>query len=149
MSERRTITLRPAQASDATLFYDVIALTMRDHVIATWGAWNDDRVRVESEDHATSPNSNVVLVNDAAAGVLTVQRHAHHVQLEQLYLLPQYQGLGIGRELVERTWADAQAASLPLRLRVLAVNPARHFYEHLGFVATEVTRERVFMERAP
>jgi GNAT superfamily N-acetyltransferase len=143
------VSLRPAQITDAALFYDVTAQTMRDHIIATWGAWDEGRVRQEALEHASSPNAQVVLVGPSAVGVLTVEHHSDHVQLEQLYLLPQYQRLGIGTHLVKCILNLAQAAGVPLRLRVLAVNPARRFYEQLGFVAKEVTRERVHMERAP
>lgn len=149
MSNDRTVSLRPAQPIDAPLFYDVIALTMRDYIVATWGEWDEGRVREESKANASSPNAQVVLVEANPAGVLTVERHPDHLQLEQLYLLPRYQGLGVGTQLVREVLAQTQATSLPLRLRVLAVNPARRFYERLGFVATEITRERVYMERAP
>jgi hypothetical protein len=47
-------------------------------------------------------------------------------------------------------WAvEAREANLPIRLRVLAVNPAKALYERLGFVVVEMTPERQFMEGAP
>lgn len=144
-----TVSLRPADPSDAPFFYRVIAETMRDHVIATWGSWTEERVRAESVEDASSPNAHVIVVDGNVGGVMTVERHSDHIQLEQLYLLPQYQRRGIGTSLVRSLTAEASVVGVPLRLRVLAVNPARVFYETLGFVATEITHERIFMERAP
>ena len=42
--------------------------------------------------------------------------------------------------------AEAGSSRLPVRLRVLAVNPARELYARLGFVVTSSTPERLFME---
>jgi len=43
--------------------------------------------------------------------------------------------------------ADAQGRSL--RLRVLRVNPAQRLYLRLGFVITDETPERLYMEWRP
>jgi GNAT superfamily N-acetyltransferase len=91
------VALRRPTPADATFYYRVLDLTMREHVVATWG---------------------------------------------QLFILPAHQGQGVGRHLVENLIAEAAHAGLPIRLRVLRVNPARLFYEKLGFVVTESTPER-------
>jgi ribosomal protein S18 acetylase RimI-like enzyme len=140
------ISLRSSSASDSDLFYRVIFETMREHVIATWGSWNDARVRAESIEDASLPEACVVLVNGKSAGVMTVRRFEDHLQLEQLYLLPEFQGLGVGTFLVRGLLAESKASGIPARLRVLRVNPAKHFYEKLGFMVTLQTPERVHME---
>jgi hypothetical protein len=38
---------------------------------------------------------------------------------------------------------------VPVRLRVLVVNPAKQLYERLGFVVTETTPEFFYMEKTP
>jgi hypothetical protein len=38
---------------------------------------------------------------------------------------------------------------VPVRLRVLVVNPAKQFYERLGFVVVETTTERYLMHWKP
>ena len=53
---------------------------------------------------------------------------------------------GSGTELVSGLIAGARAERKPLRLRVLRANPAKALYERLGFVTTETTKERYFME---
>jgi ribosomal protein S18 acetylase RimI-like enzyme len=140
------ISLRSSSAGDSELFYRVVFETMRDHVIETWGSWNDARVRAESIEVTSSPGACVVLVNGKSAGVMTVRRLEDHLQLEQLYLLPEFQGRGVGTFLMRGLIADSKASGLPARLRVLRVNPARHFYEKLGFIVTLQTTERVYME---
>jgi GNAT superfamily N-acetyltransferase len=54
-------------------------------------------------------------------------------ELIALYLLPEHQRRGIGRELVRRVARSLLAAGYQgLLVRVLSGNPARLFYEHLG-----------------
>ena len=61
----------------------------------------------------------------------------------------EYQRRGIGSKLVERLLAEARSARLPLRLRVLRVNPAFRLYQRMGFRVVEATPERYFMEHLP
>jgi ribosomal protein S18 acetylase RimI-like enzyme len=139
--------LRQATGDDAQLFYDVIDRTMREFIIATWGRWNESRVRQESREDSSSPHARVILVGDVAVGVLVVERHATHIQLEQIYLLPEYQRLGIGTALIDNLIQEAKHYELPLCLRVMAVNPAKKFYERFGFVVTEATPEFLMMQK--
>jgi GNAT superfamily N-acetyltransferase len=141
-------TLRQASVDDAPLFYDVIDRTMREFIVATWGAWSESRVQEESREDGSFPNAQVILVGNAAIGVFLVERHSTHIQLEQIYLLPEYQRLGIGTALINSLIAEAEQHKIPIRLRVMAVNPAKRFYEQFGFVVTEVTPEFFFMEKA-
>lgn len=141
-----TFTLRQASVDDARLFYDVIDQTMREFIIATWGAWNEVRVRQESVEDSASPNAQVIMVDDVAVGVFLVERTVTHIQLEQIYLLPEYQRLGIGTALLDSLIVEAQH-KIPIHLRVMAVNPAKRFYEQFGFVVTEATPEFFFMEK--
>jgi GNAT superfamily N-acetyltransferase len=149
MKASATFSLRQANADDATLFYDVIDQTMRDFVVITWGAWNEERVQRESYEDSCSPNAQVIQVKDASVGVFVVERCPTHIQLEQIYLLPKYQRMGIGRALLNRLIVEALQSNIPIRLRVMAVNPAKSFYEQHGFVITEATTEFFSMEKNP
>ncbi len=140
-------TLRQASVDDAPLFYDVIDQTMREFIVATWGAWSESRVQKESREDSSSPNAQVILVGDVAAGVFLVECLSTHIQLEQIYLLPEYQRLGIGTALINSLIAKAEQHKIPIRLRVMAVNPAKRFYEQFGFIVTEATPEFFFMEK--
>ena len=95
-----------------------------------------------------SDNARVVQFNGSDIGTLSVARENFHIFVERLYLLPEFQRLGVGSSLVRSLLLEAKVAGLPLRLTVLAVNPAREFYAKHGFVVTAVTPERVHMEAA-
>jgi ribosomal protein S18 acetylase RimI-like enzyme len=66
--------------------------------------------------------------------------------LVQLYIAKEFQRRGFGTQLLKRLLVEAGESKLPIRLRVLAVNPARALYERLGFVVVERTPERLLME---
>jgi ribosomal protein S18 acetylase RimI-like enzyme len=142
-------TLRQANIDDAPLFYSVIYRTMREFIITTWGAWNESRVQSESHKYSISPNARVIQVGDMAAGVFLVERYPTHIQLAQIYLLPEYQRLGIGSVLIDSLIIEGSQSKIPIRLHVMAVNPAKRFYEHFGFVVTESTPDLFFMEKVP
>ena len=141
MKATSTFTLRPSSIDDAPIFYSVIDLTMREFIIATWGAWNETRVRQEALEHSSSPHRQIIQVGDVAAGIFSVERYPTHIQLQQIYLLPEYQRLGIGSELISRLIIEGSQLQIPVRLHVMAVNPAKQFYEQLGFVVTAAAPE--------
>jgi ribosomal protein S18 acetylase RimI-like enzyme len=100
-----SFTLRSANIDDAPLFYKVINLTMHEFILAIWGRWDEARVQQEASEDSISPNSQVIQVNDMAVGVLMVERLSTHIQLVQIYLLPEYQQLGIGTVLLKNLMA--------------------------------------------
>ncbi|MCW7541725.1 GNAT family N-acetyltransferase [Aquabacterium sp. A7-Y] len=139
---------RPATAADAAFAYQVLEDTMRGHAVATWGRWLEREAREAVAADAAAGRSEIVEAQGQRIGLLRLDRFATHLELEQLFLLPAWQRQGIGGRLVRGLQDDAQRHGLPLRLRVLRVNPARAFYERLGFRVTSETAERVFMEFA-
>jgi ribosomal protein S18 acetylase RimI-like enzyme len=144
-----TFTIRQSNADDAPLFYRVIEQTMREFIIATWGRWNESRVLKESLEDSISPNAQVIQIGEVAVGVFLVERLLTHIQIEQIYLLPEYQRLGIGSALIHTLIQESSQSQLPIRLRVMAINPAKKFYEKLNFFVTEATPEFFLMEKVP
>ncbi len=133
------VTLRASRNTDADFFYDVIEQTMRVHVIAAGGAWDEKRRRRETAEDSVNPSASVIVVGAVDAGILIVERLPHEIRLQELCLFPSYQGRGIGCSLVSAIQKEAAARCVPLRLHVLKINPAKRFYERLGFGVEEET----------
>jgi ribosomal protein S18 acetylase RimI-like enzyme len=142
------VTLRASRITDASLFYDVTEQTMRVHVIAAGGAWEEEGRRREAAEDSVNPDASVIMVGKIDAGILCVERQPHEIRLQMLYLLPGYQARGIGGSLVSALQKEAVARCVPLRLHVLKVNSAKRFYERLGFGVEEET-EYFFYMRYP
>jgi ribosomal protein S18 acetylase RimI-like enzyme len=122
---------------------------MREYVLATWGAWNDEEVRQRSSENIAGGFTQIIELESTAIGIQVVAREPDSIRLLQIFILPEYQRRGIGSELIERLLAEARSARLPLRLRVLRVNPAFALYRRMGFKVVEATPERYFMEHPP
>jgi GNAT superfamily N-acetyltransferase len=122
---------------------------MHEYVLATWGRWNDEEVRQRSSENVADGSTQIIELERAAIGIQVVARGPDCIQLLQIFILPEYQRRGIGSKLIERLLAEARSAQLPLRLRVLRVNPACALYQRMGFKVVETTPERYFMEHLP
>jgi ribosomal protein S18 acetylase RimI-like enzyme len=122
---------------------------MREFIITTWGQWDEARVLRESYEKCLDPDAQIIQVSRNSAGVFVTKRYSTHIQLEQIYLLPEYQRLKIGTALLDSLTTEASQAQIPIRLRVLIVNPAKNFYKRFGFVVTETTEEFFYMEKVP
>jgi GNAT superfamily N-acetyltransferase len=141
--------LRPAAESDFETVFAITMATMRAYVEATWGIWDEAEHRSRIRDSFEPSTHRLVHVDGQLAGLLAVKEHAEHVQLVKVFLLPHFQGRGIGTLLVRQVMAQAAAQERPVRLRVLRVNPAQRLYLRLGFVITAETPERLTMEWRP
>jgi ribosomal protein S18 acetylase RimI-like enzyme len=139
--------LRPATEDDAELAYQVTERAMRDYVIATFGSWQEAEVRKNTSAAASAGRSQVVELDSVPVGILTVEHLPTHIQLHQLFILPEYQRQGIGTHLLQGVLSEAATAGLRVRLRVLRCNPAKSLYERHGFAVISESPERFFMER--
>ena len=79
---------------------------------------------------ATITPTQVVVVDGLAVGLLRVSERESAVFIDQVEIVPKYQGQGIGTSLIN----DLLARGRPVELGVLKVNDdARRLYERLGF----------------
>lgn len=141
-----SIELFPASMEDEAFAFRVTEAAMRGYVEQTWGRWNADEQRANHSTSFKPDTHQIVRVGEQAAGILAVVEHPSHVQLEKLYLLPEFRNQGVGAYLLALVLAHAKSSGKPLRLRVLAVNKsAQRFYIRHGLQVTETTLERVFM----
>ena len=136
------VTIRPATAADVAFLTDVVVEATADQgrlpddfdevdFRAGFGEWTAEQVRGELDGSVTS----VVQVDGVDAGRLRVVRRRDLVEIAGLQLMPEHQGHGVGRTVVETVVARARADRLPVELGVEKDNPrARAFWERCGFV---------------
>jgi len=141
--------LRDVTEADRDWLYDLNRAAMRDYVIQTWGAWDEVFQRSHFDDHFTTLDQQIIVVDGADAGVLIVHHEPTRLVLGEIQLLPDYQSRGIGTAVVRDLLARAASAALPLELQVLKVNPARALYERLGFAVVGETDTHHLMRARP
>ena len=144
--EQTELALRRAVAEDAEFVFRVVETTMRDYNEMQWGAFDVEGNKKVIDERIAAGTFEVIRFEGADIGVLRVERHESHIQLDQLFILPSHQNRGIGARVVRDLAREARAAKKPLRLRVLEVNPARRFYEREGFRVVATTPGRIHME---
>ncbi len=132
MSETRHA-LRPATPGDLDFIRRVHAEAMRPHIERTWGAWDEADQRRRLLETTRPESHEIVEVDGEPIGCRWVRAHPDALELVRLWLLPSAQGKGIGAALVRDLLAAAARVRLPVRLRVLKVNPAQRLYRRLGF----------------
>jgi GNAT superfamily N-acetyltransferase len=142
------IDLRKPVPADAPFIYAVVEEAMRKHVEATWGRWDPIRVERESREDAVDPNTRIIQFSGRDCGVFCCEHEAGALWVRTIYILKEFQRRGIGKQLLARAQDDARAVGMPVRLRVLKVNPATHYYELLGFEVYDDLDEFFYMQRA-
>ena len=141
------VTLRKAGPKDGEFAYRVKRAAFREYVEKVWG-WDEDEQRRLHEQRFRSQNFRVINLAGTDVGIVAVVAAPDCVHVNQLFLLPEHQGKGIGRACMALIIEEGRRLGLPVRLRVLKVNQrAQAFFQGLGFVRTGQTDTHVLMER--
>ena len=143
------VKFRPTTQADDEFVFRVRETTMRDYVLETWGVWNADEARAQINEDILSSRSKIIVIDGQDAGLLRIDEFDTHIHLDQLFILPEFQSQGFGRVILGQILKKAKLSGLPLRLWVLRVNPARVFYERLGFCIIEQTQASLHLESVP
>ena len=92
--------------------------------------WAGQEVRGEVKHSITS----VIEVDGVSAGRFRGIRRSYELMVARIQLLPDYQGRGIGSELIRAAQSEAREMGLPCRLVVNKSNAdAKRLYTRLGF----------------
>jgi ribosomal protein S18 acetylase RimI-like enzyme len=91
----------------------------------------------------------IIEVGGQRAGRYYLNQAADHFHVVELSILPEYQGHGIGHQLMKSVQAEAFRVNLPVRLRVARGNPAIRFYQGLSFKITGAGETHDSLEWVP
>jgi len=118
---------------------------MREHTEALWGSWSDENVTQALGKALEQNEFRSIHVDEQRVGAISVLSEAQVLKVEQLFIEPLHQNKGIGSMVMEHVMNEARSAAKDVTLRVLLPNPAKRFYEALGFVVDKTTQERHHM----
>jgi ribosomal protein S18 acetylase RimI-like enzyme len=136
--------LRPATEADRAFFW----ATRRDGFRALVD-WDDDAERAKADREFDELPVQIVLRDAEPVGYIAVLEQPDHLFLDEVVLVPQARGRGLGTALVRAVLGDAAQRGVPVRLSVRDNNPAQGLYERLGFRVARVDGPRVRMEWTP
>jgi ribosomal protein S18 acetylase RimI-like enzyme len=118
------------------------------YVEEIWG-WDDAYQRQLADREFDETPVEIIEERGMPVGYLCVLRQEDHDFIDEIALLPEAQGRGVGSALVQDVMQAARDRGVPVRLSVLVNNPARRLYESLGFRITRTEHPRVKMEWLP
>lgn len=142
------IELRTATQANAEFIFYVTKTTLREYVTQLWG-WDEQWQRAHFQERFDPNQDEVIVLAGRDIGVISVEQKEDELFLSKIYILPDYQGRGIGTYLIQSVLNRATDSGLPVALQVLTVNPVKRLYEHLGFVEVEKTSTHILMRKMP
>lgn len=121
---------------------------MQEYIEQTWG-WNEEFQRTSFIEHLPWHRFQIITVGSISVGAACLVESTSAIDLEMIFIDPQFQRKGIGTDFVVKLLLRARNSRRYVRLRVLKVNPARALYERLGFVAVGQDSATVEMQAEP
>ena len=141
------LNIRKADMSDSEFIFTVKKAAFREYVEQVWG-WDDTYQRELHDRRFTSQDVRIIQHCGTDVGFLATSRTRETLKVNQLYILPEYQGRGIGSACMIRVLADANLRQQPVVLQVLKVNiRGSVFYQRLGFIIVGETTTHFLMKK--
>lgn len=141
-----SLTLRKASPNDSEFAYCTRRAAFKEYIEKV-EAWNEDEQRQLHEHRFGAQDFRVINQDGIDVGIMGVVKAPDCVKVNQLFISPEHQGKDIGRRCMLLIMEEARQASLPMRLRVMKVNPrALAFFQRLGFICIEETDTHHLME---
>jgi ribosomal protein S18 acetylase RimI-like enzyme len=137
--------VRPATTGDREFLFDVRRAALRTYVDETSG-WDDAEQRAIADKEFSALPYAVVEESGRPVGYVCVIHESEWDFIEEIALLPEAQGRGIGTRLLEDIRKAAERRGVPVRLSVFVSNPAQALYARLGFAVVRIEEPRMTME---
>ncbi|WP_172280157.1 GNAT family N-acetyltransferase [Chryseobacterium sp. LAM-KRS1] len=126
-----TLKYRKAEESDIEFLLDLRTKTMTEHYatsnLPTTKEYALQRILYQFE------NAHIIILNDNPMGLLKINRTADNIDILQLQIHPDQQGLGIGKSILEKIIRESVSDQKSVSLSVLKTNRAQKLYSSLGF----------------
>ena len=94
-------------------------------------------------------NTYLIYTSNQKVGMLKYIENENSIEILQLQIIPDYQGLGIGKRIINQVTDICKISNKILTLKVLKENPAKHLYQNIGFTIVGEDQHEFFMELLP
>ncbi len=134
------LTLNTATEADFEFVRKVHHLAYRDMVIRQYGEW-DDSIQDEFFKNSWDRLPHKIIVCDGEpCGYCCLLESEDAIDVMELAILPEWQGKGIGSDLLKTVIEKGKSLGVSSRLNVMKTNDgAKRLYERLGFEVFDMT----------
>lgn len=136
---------RKTTASDFNFVYELHRQEFFSYVEQMWG-WKEEVQRSGMQEDFDNLPCEIVSCQGKDIGVISVVDQEDTLLLNYVAILPAYQRQGFGTQLLSKVLEQAKDRGIPVQLNVMRVNPAKAFYERLGFVIVSGDEALLCME---
>jgi ribosomal protein S18 acetylase RimI-like enzyme len=138
------IQYRDAQKTDEEFVNTLTRTTMREYVEATWAS-EEKRELYYEVNRFRQEGTEIILYDGTDVGQIAVSKKDDRIIIDEIHILPEYQGKGIGKRVLQNVLEYAFANNLPVELFLLRTNPVKRLYERLGFKVYKEDEFRYYM----
>lgn len=139
--------LRKATSRDNEFAFQTKKAAFKIYVDMVW-KWDEEEQRKMHEERFND-QFQIIQISGKDIGILTTLKTEDCLNINQLLIIPEYQNQGIGKRCMLNVLEAAKKENLPVRLRVLKVNPRAHnFYKDLEFRKIGETDTHIELERS-
>ena len=139
--------IRNAHVTDSEFVFAVKKAAFREYVEQIWG-WDDTYQKDLHNRRFSSQDIRIIQFCGTDVGFLSTSHTSDPVKVDQIYILPEYQGKGIGAACMKRIIDDANLEQKAVTLQVLKINTrAAAFYQRLGFTIVDENATHFQMKR--
>ena len=129
----KELSFRKAEANDSEFVFAVKKAAFQEYVEQVWG-WDESYQRELHERRFTTQDLRIIQFCGTDVGFLATSDTPDALNVNQIFILPEYHGKGIGSACLTRIIDDASLEQKSVTLKVLKVNTrAIALYQRLGF----------------
>ncbi|HIF9172729.1 TPA: GNAT family N-acetyltransferase [Photobacterium damselae] len=139
-------TVRQAIDSDYDFLFDLKKAAEYGPINAVFG-WDEELQRKMHRDEWNEDKPVVIEINGIRAGSYLVQLHSDHVYFGRFFLLPEFQGNGIGSKVLNELTDFADENKLAIKLCYLQGNRVGALYDRFDFDVVSQDAQYVNMIR--
>ena len=137
--------IAPASETDKELLAEVRVASMKES-LENIGRFDPKIARNRFLDSYIEADTKKIIMDNKVVGFYVIRNKSDHVHLDHLYILPEYQGAGLGTKIIGLVKSKAQENCLPIRLCALRDSRSNEFYKKHGFSYTHEEEWDIYYE---
>lgn len=125
--------IRNIDNGDKQAIYLIKKESIKPYVEKIWG-WDEEYQTIDFEEGFILDNFKKIMIDELFIGFIETQECDNQINIAEIHILPEYQGFGIGSDLIRNTVAEAKEKNKSTTLGCFKDNVnAFKLYKRLGF----------------